>query len=200
MFKIIFSLDDDRVCLFSSRCVESGWAESEETGMRRNGACPMMMWATSKWRAAALLLDVCVCRPCAGELLTVAAAGCGLSLDLDASNDGCGSRLSTATERWSTTRFFAPAVCQWTLMPQSTIHYVASGSIKSLASKGFPSGYSKKCVCSPALRKPQTYDVDLYLKRRLTNTPRRHRLDGQLLSLYPPSPSFSSFGAASVML
>ena len=40
-----------------------------------------------------------------------------------------------------------------------------------------------------------------FLKRRLTNTTRRHRLaDGQLSSLYPPSPSFSPFGAASVML
>ena len=40
-----------------------------------------------------------------------------------------------------------------------------------------------------------------FLTRRLTNTPRPHRLaDGQLSSLYPPSPSFSSFGAASVIL
>ena len=35
----------------------------------------------------------------------------------------------------------------------------------------------------------------------MTNTPRRYRLaDGQILSLYPPSPSYSSFGAASVLL
>ena len=40
-----------------------------------------------------------------------------------------------------------------------------------------------------------------FLKRRLMNTPQRHRLaGGQLSSLCPPSPSFSSFGAASVML
>ena len=40
-----------------------------------------------------------------------------------------------------------------------------------------------------------------FLKRRLTNTLRRHRLaDGQLSSLFPTSPSFSSFDAASVML
>ena len=39
-----------------------------------------------------------------------------------------------------------------------------------------------------------------FLQRRLTNTPRSHRLaDGQLSSLYGPSPSFSSFGATSVM-
>ena len=39
------------------------------------------------------------------------------------------------------------------------------------------------------------------LKRRVTNKPRRHRLaDGQLSSPDPPLPSFSSFGAASVML
>ena len=40
-----------------------------------------------------------------------------------------------------------------------------------------------------------------FLKRLLTNTPRRHRLaDGQLASPHPPSPSFSSFGSASVVL
>ena len=39
-----------------------------------------------------------------------------------------------------------------------------------------------------------------FLKRRLTNTTRRHHhADGQLSSLYAPSPSFSSFGAAFVM-
>ena len=40
-----------------------------------------------------------------------------------------------------------------------------------------------------------------FRKRRLTNTPRRHRLaDGHFSSLYRPSPSFSSFGAAYAML
>ena len=40
-----------------------------------------------------------------------------------------------------------------------------------------------------------------FLKRRLTNTLRCQRLaDGQLSSPYPPSPSFTSFGAAAVML
>ena len=40
-----------------------------------------------------------------------------------------------------------------------------------------------------------------FLKRRLTNSLRRHRLaDGQLSSLYAPSPIFSSFGVASVIL
>ena len=40
-----------------------------------------------------------------------------------------------------------------------------------------------------------------FIKRRLTNTPRRHRLtDGQLSSLDRPSPSVSSFGASPVML
>ena len=40
-----------------------------------------------------------------------------------------------------------------------------------------------------------------FRKRRLMNTPRRHRLsNGQLSSLYVPLPSFSSFGAASVMM
>ena len=40
-----------------------------------------------------------------------------------------------------------------------------------------------------------------FSKRCLTNTSRRHsRADGELSSLYPSSPSFSSFGAACVML
>ena len=44
----------------------------------------------------------------------------------------------------------------------------------------------------------KTPNLRCFLKRRLTNTPRRHRLaDGQLSSLYPPSPSLSSFDAAS---
>ena len=39
-----------------------------------------------------------------------------------------------------------------------------------------------------------------FLKGRLTNIPRRHHLaDGQLSSLYAPSPSFSSFGASDVL-
>ena len=47
----------------------------------------------------------------------------------------------------------------------------------------------------------KTPDLRCFLKRCLTNTPRRHHLpDGQLSSLYPPSPGFSSFGAAPVML
>ena len=46
----------------------------------------------------------------------------------------------------------------------------------------------------------KTPNLPCFLKRRLTNTPRRDRLaDGQLSSLHPPSPSFSSFGAASVI-
>ena len=40
-----------------------------------------------------------------------------------------------------------------------------------------------------------------FLKRRLTNPPRRYRLaDRQLSSIYLPSPSSSSLGAASVIL
>ena len=46
-----------------------------------------------------------------------------------------------------------------------------------------------------------TPNLRCFLKRRLTNTPRRHRLtDGQLSSLDRPSPSVSSFGASPVML
>ena len=76
-----------------------------------------------------------------------------------------------------------------------------SYSFRSLASKGFPSGYSKKCVCASACTQKAPNLRCCFLKRRLMNTPRRHRLaDRQLSSRYPPSPSFSSFGSASVML
>ena len=65
--------------------------------------------------------------------------------------------------------------------------------LEALPFKGFPIGYSER-VCVSAWR-------TCFPKRRLTNTRRRHRLaDGHLSSLYPPSPSFSLFGAASVML
>ena len=76
-------------------------------------------------------------------------------------------------------------------------------SFRSLASKGFPSGYSKSvcvCVCVSAYFQKTPNLRRCFRKRRLTNTPRRHRLaDGQLSSLYAPLPSFSSFGAASMM-
>ena len=44
----------------------------------------------------------------------------------------------------------------------------------------------------------ESSEPTMFSRKRLTNTPRRHRLaDGQLSSLfYPPSPSFGSFGAA----
>ena len=71
-------------------------------------------------------------------------------------------------------------------------------SFRSLASKDFPSGYSER-VC---VRLQSDPDLRFFpIKRCLTNTPRRHRVaDGQLSSPYPPSPSFSLFGAVSVML
>ena len=47
----------------------------------------------------------------------------------------------------------------------------------------------------------KTPNLRCFFKRRLINTPRHHRVaDGKLSSLYPPSPRFSSFGAAFVML
>ena len=55
-------------------------------------------------------------------------------------------------------------------------------------------------MCPPALRKLRIYEFDVPNDAWRT-PPERHRLaDGQLSSPYPPSPSFSSFGAASVML
>ena len=79
--------------------------------------------------------------------------------------------------------------------------YDYNNCFKSLASKkgSLPQRIFEKCVCPLALIKLRTYDF-FPLKRCLTNTPRRHRLpDGQLSSPYPPSPSFSSFVATSVM-
>ena len=66
-------------------------------------------------------------------------------------------------------------------------------SLGSLACKGFPSGYSKS-VCVSACTKKAPNLRCCFLKRRLTNIPRRrHPADGQLSSLYPASLSFSSF-------
>ena len=68
-------------------------------------------------------------------------------------------------------------------------------SFRSVASKGFPSGYSKSaCVrvsaCSACPQKTPTLRGG-FRKRRLTNTPRRHRLaDGQLSPLYAPPTTF----------
>ena len=65
--------------------------------------------------------------------------------------------------------------------------------------KRYPERIFQKCVSACTQKTPNLRCG--FLKRRLTNTPRRHCLaDCQLLSLYPPSPSFSSFGAASVIL
>ena len=73
-------------------------------------------------------------------------------------------------------------------------------SFRSLASKGFPSECSKS-VCMATCTQNTPNLQCWFLKRRLTNTPRRHRLaGGQLSSLYPPSSSSSSFGPASVMM
>ena len=67
-----------------------------------------------------------------------------------------------------------------------------------VSSEGFPSGYL--CVC--VRLRPETPNLRCrFRKQHLTNTSRCHRLaDGQLSSLCRPSPSFSSFGAASAML
>ena len=60
-------------------------------------------------------------------------------------------------------------------------------SFRSLASKGFPSGYSKRVCVSACTQKAPNLQC---FKRRLTNTPRHHHLaDVQLSSLYPPSQS-----------
>ena len=72
-------------------------------------------------------------------------------------------------------------------------------SFISLASKGSPVVNLEVCVSACTQKTPNLRCS--FLRRRLTITPQRHRLaDDQLSSLYPSSPSFSSFGAASVVL
>ena len=57
----------------------------------------------------------------------------------------------------------------------------------------------KVCVPACAQKAPNLYTM--FSQTTLTNTPRRrHPADGQLSSIYPTSPSFSSFGAACVTL
>lgn len=67
-----------------------------------------------------------------------------------------------------------------------------------VSSEGFPSGYL--CVC--VRLRPETPNLRCrFRKRRLRNTPCRHRLaGGQLSPLYRTLPNVSSFGAASAML
>ena len=61
-----------------------------------------------------------------------------------------------------------------------------------------PADIRNVCVSASAQKAPNLRCC--FLTRRLTNTPQGHRLaDGQLSPLYPPSPSFSSFGVASVI-
>ena len=68
-----------------------------------------------------------------------------------------------------------------------------------IASKGFPSGYSKSVRVSACTQKAP--NLRFFLPKRCpTNTRRRRCLDTvQLSSLYPTSPSFSSFDGTCVM-
>ena len=74
-------------------------------------------------------------------------------------------------------------------------------SFRSLAFKGFPDGHSTGgCVCV-RLRTEDPNPRSFFCERGLTGTRRRHHLDGGRRSpTYPPSPSLSSFGAASVVM
>ena len=61
--------------------------------------------------------------------------------------------------------------------------------------KASPADIRKVCVTGCTQKAPHLL---CFLTRRPTNTPQRRRLaDGQLSSLCPPSPRFTSFGAAS---
>ena len=70
--------------------------------------------------------------------------------------------------------------------------------VEALLLKASPADIQKVCVSACTQKTP---NLRCFLKRHLTKKNRRHRLaDGQLSLPYPPSPSFRSFGAASVML
>ena len=62
--------------------------------------------------------------------------------------------------------------------------YTYIRSFRNLSFEGFPSGYSKSvCACASACTQKTPYLRCGFLKRRLTNTSRRHHLaDGQLSS------------------
>ena len=71
--------------------------------------------------------------------------------------------------------------------------------LKACLLKASPADIREVCVPSCTQKAPNLRCC--FLKQRLTNTPRCRRLaNGELSSLYPPSPNFTSFGAASVML
>ena len=80
-------------------------------------------------------------------------------------------------------------------------HCLCSGPfpLEAWRLKASPADIRKVCVSACPQKNPNLRCG--FRKRRLTNTSRHHRLaDGQLSSLYAPPPSFSSFGAASVMM
>ena len=79
-------------------------------------------------------------------------------------------------------------------LPRSHLrHYMCHSSSRT------PADIRSVCVSAGTQKAPNL--LCCFLKRRLTNTPRhRHPADGQLSSLCPTLPSFSSFGAACAML
>ena len=72
---------------------------------------------------------------------------------------------------------------------------------RSFSFQRLPTRIFQKYVCVSACTQKLLTSDFFPPKRCLTSTPRRHRqADVQLSLLYPPSPSFSPFGAACVML
>ena len=88
------------------------------------------------------------------------------------------------------------------MIPRARYGYMHCTSfIRSLGCQGFPADIRKVVCVSACTQKTPNLLRRWFLKRRLTNNPRRHRVaDHQLWSLYPHSPSLSSFDAAFVML
>ena len=84
--------------------------------------------------------------------------------------------------------------------PLRTCAEPQAGVVYTRSFKSFPSWCSKRLWVYARPQKAPNLPF-CFLKRRLTNTHRHHRLaDGQLPSRNPPSPSFGLFGVVSVML
>ena len=123
--------------------------------------------------------------------------------------------LTFRVTSWSTLYFLVPFLLIYTLCRMTVLlHriwfqcFISLDSkrnfFRSLASKGFPDGYSTGgCVCMRVcpLSLRSSEPTRWFSQMMPDEHPRRHHLaDGPLSSLYAPSPSFSSIGAASVMM
>ena len=98
---------------------------------------------------------------------------------------------------------FAPPLCELQQSRSQVRQFLRLSSrwcsFRSLASKGFPGGYSKRvCACMCPLSFRNSEPTRWCSQMTPDEHPRHHLADGPLSSLYAPSPNLSSFGAAFV--